>query len=478
MFPAFYRLAALLAASFALGFSANAQSRSSLDSPTCMMSSEVPIYTQLLDAYSHELFIWHWYAYGWPDVGTLPNFANRQERFAACFERKSKGKCGWKASGSIRKALAKNRTDAWHKKPLKKLYEGGLPPASISFAMRSLGTCFGDDPALPTLEDVGLVAGEYDTGACEDLATRLQYSADELPADLARYESWGRAFNHYMTRPGNSVPVKACRVVPKAGLPYIQAYHDRLAQEQMAYENRTVAQRIAGLDAYGIAYSLVYRTVSHEHTPTRPLPEGAYEWVLAYAEQVADGYPEPPIPDVVQQWALEQPLDRFDAMEDPFLERARLRPYEINKDIWARRVQSRLNKVAPNEERISVTEGCSILWGYSWGDVQFGKRSPKTSGEAEYYRLLQQTPDKWSQVMCNETPVGIFYAAQARYEKEQYEASLPPKPNEWAEITQRLADYASTPNSSSNSSTSRPTTRCYNTGTTESGLTERVCFTN
>ncbi|WP_340692674.1 hypothetical protein [Hyphomonas sp.] len=473
----FSRLVTLLFASLVVFGTAEAQNRSSLDSPTCMMWSEAPIYGRLLDDYSHPLFIWYWYAYGFSEVREFPNWVNQQDRFAECFEGKSKGKCGFKPNGSIRKALAKNRTDGFDKKPLKNLFQESPPPEAIAYAMKSLGTCFGDAPALPTLDQLGLVSGEFDMGACMQLATRITYDSENLSRELAAHDGWGIALFEYMTKPGVSSPGKACRVVPKAGLPSIDAILESRKQEQVAYDNRTIAQRVAGLDAFDITYSLVYRTISHDHAATRPLPEGAYEWAVDYGAKVADGYPEPAIPDAVQQWAVEQPLDSFEAVEDPFASRKRVHPSEITQSVWARRVRSQLDKAAPNEERIAVQEGCSILWGYAWGDVQFGKRSPQTTGEAEYYRLLTQTPDKWSQTMCNETPVGIFYAAKARYEKEQYEASLPPKPSEWDEINRRLSEYANKPRENK-APYKPPTTRCYVTGQTESGLGREVCFTN
>ena len=79
--------------------------------------------------------------------------------------------------------------------------------------------------------------------------------------------------------------------------------------------------------------------------------------------------------------------------------------------------------------------------------------------------------------MCEETPIGIFQAAQARYEREQYEASLPPKPNEWDEINRALAEAANRP-SAIKEPYKAPTTRCYITGETLSGLANQVCFTN
>ena len=159
----------------------------------------------------------------------------------------------------------------------------------------------------------------------------------------------------------------------------------------------------------------------------------------------------------------------------------RVSPMEITQSIWARRVRSQLNKLAPNEGRIAVTEGCSILWGIAWGDVNFGRRSPQTPGEAEYYRLLTQTPDKWAQTMCNETPVGLFNNAKARYakrlEEEAYAAANPPPPTAWDKFIAALPEIGSG-RPSSIAPHNAQTKRCYDTGQTESGLTSRVCFTN
>lgn len=472
----FSRVVALLLASLVFIETAQAQNKTSLDSPTCMMSSEAPLYGRLLEEYSHPLFIWYWHAYGFSEVRQFPNWVNQQDMFAECFDGKSKGKCGFKPNGSIKKALAKNRTDGFDKKPLQSLFTESPPPEAVKYAMKSLGTCFGDAPSLPTLDELDLVGGEFDMEACAELATTITYS-NNLSSELVPHEGWGKGLFEYITKPGQSAPLKSCRVVPKAGLPIVEAALERKQRAQLAYDNRTIAQRIAGLDAFGITYSLVYRTVSGEHQPTRPLPAGGFEWVVDYAKKVADGGSEPPIPEAVAQWAVDQPLDKFEAVEDPFSERKRLRPYEISEYIWSLRVKNRMDKIAPNEQRISVREGCSILWGYVWGDINFGKRSPQTPGEVEFYSLVQQTPDKMAWTICEETPAGIFQSAQARYEREQREAALPPKPNEWDEINRRLAEYANTPRAS-NPPSKPPTTRCYITGQTESGLGREACFTN
>ena len=483
------RVIALVSLMFTFALHGQAQtSRYSIDSPTCMMSRDVDLSFRLTSKdYTHELFIWHWYVYGFPEVGKIADWVNTQDKFAPCLDKESAGKCGWKPDKGTRKALEKARTDTWEKKPLKTFFGNGVPPEAVKFAMRSLGTCFGDDPALPTLDELGLVEGEFDMDACKELAEDLkyfEYHDEELPAELADYQSWGIAFKHYMTEGKESMPLKACRVVPKAALPFLAGYPERkrleqLAKdkEQFAFDNRPVAKRIEGLDAFAITYSLVSRTLSDEHVATRPLPAGADEWVKDYIKEVAGGGAEPAIPEAVQQWAVEQPLDRFEPVEDPFEQRKRLRPYEISEYVWSLRVKSRMDKAAPNETRISVREGCSILWGYSWGDINFGKRSAQTPGEVEFYRLVQQTPDKMAWTMCEETPIGIFRDAQARYEREQYEASLPPKPNEWEEINRRLAEAANRP-SAIKGPYKAPSTRCYITGETQSGLSNQVCFTN
>tara|TARA_R110000824_G_scaffold293103_2_gene481499 strand:+ start:615 stop:2051 length:1437 start_codon:yes stop_codon:yes gene_type:complete len=475
------RISAVLLSLMLVFGTAHAQERSSLDSPTCMMWKEAPIYGRLLEGYSHELFIWYWHVYGFSEVRKMPNWVNQQEMFAECFDSKSKGKCGFKANGSIKKALAKNRTDGFDKNPLKDLFQNSPPPEAVRFAMKSLGTCFGNDPSLPSLDDLDMVSGNFAMGTCQSLATSITYNLPNLPPELAAHESWGVALTEYMTKPGQRTPGKACGVVPKAGLPYINAVIEQDKQNKIAYTNRSIAQRIAGLDAHDIAYGLVYRTTSREHKPTRPLPDGAFEWAKDYGAKVENGDPQPPIPKALQQWAVEQPLDKFDAVEDPFASRKRVSPMEITQSIWARRVRSQLNKLAPNEGRIAVTEGCSILWGIAWGDVNFGRRSPQTPGEAEYYRLLTQTPDKWAQTMCNETPVGLFNNAKARYakrlEEEAYAAANPPPPTAWDKFIAALPEIGSG-RPSSIAPHNAQTKRCYDTGQTESGLTSRVCFTN
>lgn len=475
------RLIAFLSLMLTFALAGQAQtSRQSIDSPTCMMSSEAPLYGSLLDRYSHELYIWYWYSYGFSEVRKLPNWVNQQDQFADCFDGKSKGKCGFKANGSIQKALEKNRTDGFDKKPLKNLFQESPPPEAVKFAMQSLGTCFGDDPALPTLEELGLVSGNFETEACKSLASKTMYKLSTLPPEMASHSSWGYAFDKYMSKLSNPTSRKACGVIPKAGLPYYESIIEGDRQKQLAYANRTIAERIAGLDAFDIAFSLISRTKSGEHTPTRPLPAAASEWLKDYVAKVENGDPQPSIPDAVQQWAVEQPLNAFDAVEDPFVARQRLRPYEISNYIWSKHVRSRLNKVAPNEARITATEGCSILWGIVWGDMNFGRRGAATPGEREFYRLVRQTPDEWAWTVCNEMPENIFYDAKATYQKrldeKAYAAANPPPPTVWDELAKAADQRRSQPSVSAPYKAA--TTRCYDTGQTQSGLTNRVCFTN
>lgn len=496
MFSAFTRFFAMLGIGLALGFSASAQSTNSIDSPTCMLSSE----TSFLDSgtnrnyYSHELYIWTWYAYGLEGASDFPRWNNWQYAFSSCFEKEANGKCGWKPHRKTVKELNRNRTDNRNKNPLKKVFTDRPPPEAVKFAMRSLGTCFGDDPALPTLADVGLVEGDFDMDACFDLARAIQnyeYYPQGLPPEIVNYETWAKALEHYLTPWGEETPVKACAVVPEPGLAFLLAYPERQEQKRqadeqarIAYANRPIAERIKGLDAYRMAYSLVYRTKSGEHSPTRPLPDGAIEWSDDYYTKVRNGEAEPEIPDAVSVWAVEQPLDKFEPVEDPFEARRRLSPREIDGDVWGNYVESRMAKMAPNEQLVSLVDvdSCATLMGVVRSDLRNGISRPSTPGEVEYYRLVRAAPDGMTWDLCSATPSGIFLSAKKRYEeklrKEAYAAANPAPPSEWDQILQGLSDYANTPNSSSNSPTSRPTTRCYNTGTTESGQTERVCFSN
>ncbi|GGD10403.1 hypothetical protein GCM10011342_19090 [Aquisalinus flavus] len=454
-----------------------------------MIWNEAPIADVLAkdEFYTHELFIWFWHTYGYDQVSKMPEWVSQQDRFAECFDGKAKGKCGFKSSSSIRKALEKNSTAELSESTLKKLFEGGPPPEAITFAMKSLGTCFGDDPSLPTLDELGLFAGEFDIQVCSKPATELELRPEKLGDDLAAYRSWGVALRRYMSRPGVFDRRKECRVAPIAARPLMQEYLGRVEKREReiaAYENRSVAERVAGLNAMQIAYSLVYRTNSGEHEPTRPMPQGSFDWQANYAQKVRDGYPEPGIPQAVMDWALEQPLTRFEPVEDPFEARYRLHEAELTDEIWARHVASRLNKLAPQTPRIRVNEGCDILMNIVRNDIQFGKRTPQTRGEAEYYRLVSQSRPSWAQIMCNETPAAIFENAKTRYEVTQREKAEkanrlaePQAPNEWDEILKGLNDYANRPSSKSGPY-QPPTTRCYTTGYTESGLANRVCFEN
>lgn len=475
------RICVALLAPLLLFSSAFAQQRSSLDSPTCMMWSEAPLYGSLLDRYSHELFIWYWYSHGFSEARKKPYWVSAQDEFAECFDRKANGKCGFKPSSSIKKALEKPRPGGFDKKPLKDLFQESPPPEAVEFAMRSLGTCFGDSPDLPTLEELDLVSGDFEMKACKSLASRTTYNLSSLPPEMASHSSWGYAFDKYMSKIGKGAPRKpTCGVIPKAGLPYYESIIEQDKKNKTAYENRTIAQRIAGLDAFDIAFSLISRTKSGEYSPTRPLPTGALEWVKDYVEKVENANAQPSIPESVQQWAIEQPLDTFDKVEDPFAARRRLRPYEISDYVWSKYVRLRLDKIAPNEARITATDGCSILWGIVWGDMNFGRRSARSPGEREFYRLVRETPDKWAWTVCNEMPANIFYDAKATYQKrldeEAYAAANRPAPTIWDELAKAADQRRSQP------SVSAPykaqTTRCYDTGQTESGLTNRICFTN
>lgn len=485
------RFATMLLVAFTLPVTAVAQSRSSLDSPTCMISPDVPLAARIDKDYSHELFIWMWYAYGFEGARQNSRWTNRQRSFAECFEKEAQGKCGWKPDRKTVKELKRNRTDRWDKNPLKKVFTDRPPPEAVEFAMRSLGTCFGDDPSLPQVYELGLVQDAFSMDACKDLAVHIssaKYNPANYPPEFQELQTWAIALRHYMTPPNATEPVKACRVVPEVGLPILESYAQRAAaaqqaaeQKRLAYENRPIAERIKGLDAYDIAYSLVFRTNSGEHMPTRPLPEGAMEWWKEYDWRVAAGYIEPALPAAVMDWALEQPLDRFEAVEDPWDKKVRTEYYKMAEFVWGQRLTSQMNKLAPNESRTNVKEGCSILLSTVRTDIFYGRASKSTPGRALFYDFVSKAPDKLTWSLCAETPTSIFLDAKARYEKkladEAYAAANPPAPSEWDQILKRLNDYANQP--SSNSAPYRaPTTRCYNTGTTESGLTNRVCFEN
>ena len=209
-----------------------------------MISSDVELLSPSGSrGYSPELYIWTWYASGFEGARKYSRWVNWQAVFSECFEKEANGKCGWKPDKKIAKELKRNRTDRWNKNPLKKLFTDRPPPEAVEFAMRSLGTCFGDDPSLPELYELGLVEDAFDMNACKDLASHLgslKYNPGSVSPELAKHPSWGIALNNYMTRPGETEPVKACRVVPEAGLPIIESYQERMGLARQAQVHRAL----------------------------------------------------------------------------------------------------------------------------------------------------------------------------------------------------------------------------------------------
>lgn len=212
--------------------------------------------------------------------------------FAKCFD--GQWDCGIKRNKRITKAFTRpfsmEKSDY---KAIRKYFADPPPPAAVAYASRTLGRCFGDDPAQPSMESMGFVLANVAQADCADL------QAED-------YDAWNQHFHREQNCSDGPV------WVPQQALDYLA---EKKAREY-AFANRSIEERVGGLNGCQIAYSLIFYGLNG-NTVGR-IPDGAISWALDYEQAVIDDLPCPIMPKELSDWVQAQPLDKFEPAPDPF----------------------------------------------------------------------------------------------------------------------------------------------------------------
>ncbi|MFZ1741314.1 MAG: hypothetical protein WAT93_00580, partial [Pontixanthobacter sp.] len=103
--------------------------------------------------------------------------------FAKCFEKG--GTCGIPPNSRMVKAFTRpwgpNEGDL---KAIRQYFASPPPADAIAYASRSLGRCFGDDPAQPSMEELGFVEAKLPQSDCQSLKN---YASGTGAAGWGRY---------------------------------------------------------------------------------------------------------------------------------------------------------------------------------------------------------------------------------------------------------------------------------------------------
>ncbi|APG61851.1 hypothetical protein LPB140_02305 [Sphingorhabdus lutea] len=397
-----------------------------------------------------------WYYSGPEAIIEADDFNNYA--FADCF--RANDICGLPKDNGMAKALSRpwgpNKGDI---KKIRKYFAQKPPASAIAYASTGLGQCFGDDPAQPSMEQLGFVEAKLDSKDCTDL-TNL----------TTNYSPWYRYFK----------PEKGClsgKYVPSIGL-------SRLKEKKEAdyrFANRSIEERTAGLNGCQIAYSLVFNGINGQSVGR--IPDEAISWALDYEKAVFAKQFCPIMPKALSDWVLKQPLDKFEPAQDPFVAFVKNKPRNGN---WVHYVTTVMQYYEnSNDPQIKLPDSQCYdfyLWlnGY-WTANPFEQNEQRRflmnmaveismihSKATEYVAVCQRVPRSF----------GMQHLAARKY--EQAKRIEQERLYKEAEDRRRQAEIEY--NSARNRQPSvlwnnKPSEqRCYNTGTTQSGLTVMRCF--
>lgn len=451
-------------------------------------------------AYSAERIILDWYVWGGDAVAD--RWHPHLERFGhECFNRKDKGRCGLSYDKKMFSALTTGirNQDVGPGGIVYEYFQQKPPTEAIRFAARGVGLCFGaDNPALSEI-DWGQV--NYPFAVCNDRAymttvlwRRAAGNEKNIKAMDAPYResrAWGYVVNG-MGLPPEVAESASCLAAPNimhkalahtAGVFAEDATRQenrRIAAERFA--NRPVAERIAGLNGCQIAYSLVFNGINApEGRVVGRVPDGAISWALDYEKANLADEPCPPMPEVLSTWVQQQPLERFEPVQDPYAAfRARKGPSFGNDTaawasfarIWMSRYETRQAGFAPIAPSSNPGSWCDAVLYYARSNAM-GPALNADNGASAFQTLARLGYGNDAEAgICQFAPVSIFPAAKqawtAHMNRQQQAAqrAAAPKPVAPTNLPQQNYLWKSA-----------PTTRCYWAGDTKQGQ-RQVCFTN
>ena len=371
------------------------------------------------------------------------------------------------------------------------------PPEAIKFAARGVGRCFGKDSEGFSLEELGLVRVDTPVDACNETSLKIQspfrqappYEIDNGFAQIPAVAAWGRIVSNLIgyNSVAPSKPVEVCSVAPTQLAEIlgwmaidVKALADKAAAEAEAERirltNRTDEERFGSLNGCQIAYSLVYQGINARDKTVGIVPDEAIGWALNYEDANLNGKACPVMPPVLSDWVQEQPMATFQAEPDPYTSfRTRNGAgYQASYQDWLNFAKIWMSRY---DTRIASTDraggDCDAVLYYARSNAFSADNAD--NGPSAFATLVRLDYGAEAETaMCQFAPVSIFERARAAYnaeetrKREQAEKDMrlqnPVKP---ADLPRQNYLWKNT-----------PTTRCYITGYSQSGLANESCFTN
>ena len=339
MFRNVRKLVLALATAAATAGAAHAQTAQFQPTPDCMIAADyvAPRFSHSVPGmlwrdgdFSIEGAILSWYLGGPKAIFEADDFNLRL--WDDCFDPKSGVTCpGIRKDKKIAKAFTRpyGKLTKGDKKAIEEYFSQPVPDAAIRFAAQGIGRCFGDHPAQGTMEELGLRRGPFEGPLC-GAAIR---NAPDLPG-TPTFSGWDYAQDEHNAYRDYGTAGR-CTFIPEYAIAAAEAADAKMAADRAARDSRTVEQRIAGLNGCQIAYGLVTMGLSGQRGGVSRVPDEAISWALKYEQSVIDNDVCPIMPKPLSDWVQAQPLDKFEAAEDPYAGFVRRKPSSKNYADWA-----------------------------------------------------------------------------------------------------------------------------------------------
>ncbi|MBY9066864.1 hypothetical protein K1X12_08125 [Hyphomonas sp. WL0036] len=249
-----------------------------------------------------------------------------------CFDPKSKVTCpGIRKDKAIAKAFNRpyGKLTKGDRKAIEAYFSAPPPDAAIRFAAQGIGRCFGSHPAQGTMEELGLRRGPFEGALCGAAIM----NAPDLPG-APTFSGWDYAQDEHNANRAYGEGGR-CTFIPEYAIAAAEARMAELTADTAARESRTVEQRIAGLNGCQIAYGLVSMGLGGQRGGVSRVPDEGIDWALKYEQSVIDNEVCPIMPKPLSDWVQAQPLEKFEAAEDPFTGFMRRKPGTSTYADWA-----------------------------------------------------------------------------------------------------------------------------------------------
>lgn len=336
------RMLAALSISAITAGTATAQTAPFEPSPDCLITASyagkrfehnAPGFLWRDGQFSLEGAILTWYIGGPKAIIEADDFNLRL--WEDCFNPKSNVTCpGIRKDKRIAKAFTRpfGKLTKGDKKAIEKYFSAPPPDAAIRFAAQGIGRCFGDHPAQGTMEELGFRRGPFDSYTCGAAINNYPYT----PGGLT-FSGWDTAQDEHGANSSYGEAGR-CTFIPEVALAAAEAADRKMAEEIARRESRTVEERIAGLNGCQIAYGLVTMGLGQQGGVSR-VPDEAISWALKYETSVLENEACPVMAASLSDWLQAQPLDKFEAAEDPFAGVLRRKPAaDADLETWTRYV--------------------------------------------------------------------------------------------------------------------------------------------